>query len=193
MAVGRLPETGEDLCSQPTLSRLENKTGRIARSAARPAFTGGIQQPGEVHRVRHGPAVSIRSADHEQETYQDSQAEVSRSADKNVGCGASNAASAVADEIVARGGRANAVNADIADAKACAAVVADVVAQHGRVDILANNAGINRRGNLLSITEEDWDYRSSGCRIGIVTLTDWGGVWCLGRAGLAACAATVFG
>jgi len=68
----------------------------------------------------------------------------------------SDAASAVADEIVARGGRANAVDADIADAKACAAVVADVVAQHGRVDILANNAGINRRGNLLSITEEDW-------------------------------------
>jgi hypothetical protein len=30
MAVGRLPESGEDLCSQPTLSRLENQPGRIA-------------------------------------------------------------------------------------------------------------------------------------------------------------------
>ena len=26
----------------------------------------------------------------------------------------------------------------------------------GRIDILANNAGINRRGNLLALTEDDW-------------------------------------
>src|SRR3954464_5511020 len=30
MAVGRLPESGEDLCSQPTMSRLENLPGPIA-------------------------------------------------------------------------------------------------------------------------------------------------------------------
>jgi Transposase DDE domain group 1 len=30
MAVGRLPESGEDLCSQPTISRLENLPGPIA-------------------------------------------------------------------------------------------------------------------------------------------------------------------
>ena len=30
MAVGRLPESGEDLCSQPTISRLENLPGAIA-------------------------------------------------------------------------------------------------------------------------------------------------------------------
>jgi 2-hydroxycyclohexanecarboxyl-CoA dehydrogenase len=45
---------------------------------------------------------------------------------------------------------------DVADAKACAAVVADVAAQYGRVDILANNVEINRGGNRISITEEDW-------------------------------------
>ena len=30
MAVGRLPDSGGDLCSQPTVSRLENKPGRVA-------------------------------------------------------------------------------------------------------------------------------------------------------------------
>ena len=30
MAVGRLPESGADLCSQPTISRLENLPGRVA-------------------------------------------------------------------------------------------------------------------------------------------------------------------
>jgi hypothetical protein len=30
MAVGRLPETGEDLCSQPTMTRLENLPGPVA-------------------------------------------------------------------------------------------------------------------------------------------------------------------
>jgi hypothetical protein len=28
MAVGRLPESGKDLCSQPTISRLENRSDR---------------------------------------------------------------------------------------------------------------------------------------------------------------------
>src|SRR5215468_7031295 len=30
MAVGRLPESGDPLCSQPTMSRLENTPGKIA-------------------------------------------------------------------------------------------------------------------------------------------------------------------
>jgi hypothetical protein len=30
MAVGRLPESGADLCSQPTISRLENLPGPVA-------------------------------------------------------------------------------------------------------------------------------------------------------------------
>ena len=29
MAVGRLPESGEPLCSQPTMSRLENAVSRL--------------------------------------------------------------------------------------------------------------------------------------------------------------------
>lgn len=66
------------------------------------------------------------------------------------------AAETVANQIRAAGGKADAVPVDIADGKACAALVDQAVATHGRLDVLANNAGINRRGNLLSLTEEDW-------------------------------------
>ncbi len=64
---------------------------------------------------------------------------------------------AVAAAIRASGGRARGVTGDISKAKDCKAVVADVLAEEGRIDVLCNNAGINRRGPLLSLTAEDWD------------------------------------
>lgn len=54
------------------------------------------------------------------------------------------------------GGRARAFAADIATATGCQAIVADAIATEGRIDVLCNNAGINRRGPLLSLTAEDW-------------------------------------
>ena len=38
----------------------------------------------------------------------------------------------------------------------CTALIDSVLATEGRIDVLCNNAGINRRGPLLSITPEDW-------------------------------------
>ena len=64
---------------------------------------------------------------------------------------------AVAAAIRASGGRARGVTGDISKAKDCKAVVADVLAEEGRIDVLCNNAGINRRGALLTLTAEDWD------------------------------------
>ena len=32
-----------------------------------------------------------------------------------------------------------------------------VLADSGKVDVLVNNAGINRRGNIMAISEDDWD------------------------------------
>ncbi|MBZ9672670.1 SDR family oxidoreductase [Mesorhizobium sp. B3-2-1] len=65
-------------------------------------------------------------------------------------------AGSVASDISAKGGKARAICADISNAVACADLVADVLRINGRIDILANNAGINRRGNLLTLTEGDW-------------------------------------
>lgn len=45
---------------------------------------------------------------------------------------------------------------DISNAEGCRAIIEDVMATEGRIDVLCNNAGINRRGNLLSLTPEDW-------------------------------------
>jgi len=59
--------------------------------------------------------------------------------------------------IRAQGGTARGFASDISNAAGCRAIVADALAQEGRIDILCNNAGINRRGPLLSLTSEDWD------------------------------------
>jgi 2-hydroxycyclohexanecarboxyl-CoA dehydrogenase len=64
---------------------------------------------------------------------------------------------ATAAAIRALGGTARGVVGDISKADGCKAVVADVLTHEGRIDVLCNNAGINRRGALLSLTAEDWD------------------------------------
>lgn len=66
------------------------------------------------------------------------------------------AAAAVTAEIVGEGFAAEAMTADITDKRACFQLVEQAHALRGRLDVLVNNAGINRRGNLLSLTDEDW-------------------------------------
>jgi NAD(P)-dependent dehydrogenase (short-subunit alcohol dehydrogenase family) len=66
------------------------------------------------------------------------------------------AAGAVAAELVAAGGSAIAVAADISQKEPCFALITEAFEQKKRIDILVNNAGINRRGNLLSLTDDDW-------------------------------------
>lgn len=66
-------------------------------------------------------------------------------------------ANAVANAITADGGTAIAIGADIAQATECRRLVADVHDRFGRIDVLVNNAGIMRRGNILGISEDDWD------------------------------------
>ena len=58
------------------------------------------------------------------------------------------AAEEVAREIRARGGRALAVRADVADAAQVRDMVVRVVSELGDVDILVNNAGVYHRGDL---------------------------------------------
>ncbi|GLS86059.1 short-chain dehydrogenase [Cypionkella aquatica] len=66
-------------------------------------------------------------------------------------------AEATAAAIRDAGGVARAFAADIGAAAGCRAVIADVMAAEGRIDVLCNNAGVNRRGNLLALTPDDWD------------------------------------
>lgn len=66
------------------------------------------------------------------------------------------AADGVVAEIRAEGGDAEGLAVDLSDGGACARAVDDVVARHGALDVLVNCAGINRRGDLLTISEEDW-------------------------------------
>jgi len=64
---------------------------------------------------------------------------------------------AVAASIGAAGGLAEARVVDVGDTAAVEAVVAAVVAAHGRIDHLVNNAGITRDTLLMRMKEEDWD------------------------------------
>jgi 3-oxoacyl-[acyl-carrier protein] reductase len=66
-------------------------------------------------------------------------------------------ARAVADDISASGGRAEAVALDVTDACAAERVVTDTMDRHGRVDILVSNAGIARDQLMLRMKREDWD------------------------------------
>ena len=67
-----------------------------------------------------------------------------------------NAAATVA-EITAAGHRAEAVGVDVTDAAALERLPADIVARHGRLDIVVSNAGITRDQLLLRMKRDDWD------------------------------------
>jgi 2-hydroxycyclohexanecarboxyl-CoA dehydrogenase len=62
----------------------------------------------------------------------------------------------VAEQILVSGGRASADVTDIANGQACRRLIEHTVGAHGRIDVLVNNAGINRRGALLAVSEDDW-------------------------------------
>ncbi len=62
-----------------------------------------------------------------------------------------------AEAIEHDGGRAHPVVADVAQDDAVAALVADVVARFGRIDVLHNNAGYLRPGTAVTQTIEEWD------------------------------------
>ncbi|WP_275785320.1 SDR family NAD(P)-dependent oxidoreductase [Pararhizobium gei] len=67
------------------------------------------------------------------------------------------AAREVVKGIEAEGGAATVVAADISKKDSCLDLVRKAFALSDRLDVLVNNAGINRRGNLLSLSDEDWD------------------------------------
>src|SRR5512137_118570 len=66
-------------------------------------------------------------------------------------------ANAICDQIKAMGRRGLAVRADVASFSDAQSMVGTVVKEFGRVDILINNAGVNRDAVIWKMTEEQWD------------------------------------
>ena len=66
-------------------------------------------------------------------------------------------AEAVVAEIRSAGGTALPVKSNVADKNDVEAMFAKTVAEFGTVDIMVNNAGINRDGQLFKMSDEDWN------------------------------------
>ena len=62
----------------------------------------------------------------------------------------------VAAAVAKRGRQAQFSTLDLSDAKAPAALVADLKKHFGRLDILVNNAGATKRGDFRQLTDADW-------------------------------------
>jgi meso-butanediol dehydrogenase / (S,S)-butanediol dehydrogenase / diacetyl reductase len=104
-------------------------------------------------------------------------------------------ARATAAAIAGRGGRAAAMRADVSLSADVRAAVETAVADHGRIDVLVNNAGYIPYGSILDFTEEDWDRAMAvnvngvffGCKYAIPHMLCQGGgaiVNTASRAGL---------
>lgn len=61
------------------------------------------------------------------------------------------------NEITTMGGIAKAYASDAASFSSAADVVAEIMKDFGRIDVLVNNAGITKDGLLMRMTEEQWD------------------------------------
>ena len=66
-------------------------------------------------------------------------------------------AEAIAAQIVAAGGQAAVIQADVASLGEAQRLIKETVERFGRVDILVNNAGTTRDMLLLMMSEDDWD------------------------------------
>ena len=71
--------------------------------------------------------------------------------------GSKESAEAVAAEITAAGGTAEAIQCNVADFAASEVFVKQVLEKYQKVDILVNNAGVTRDNLIMRMTEEDYD------------------------------------
>lgn len=69
----------------------------------------------------------------------------------------SEAAEAVKAEIEAKGSKAKCLQADAVDFKQAENVIAEILTDWGKLDVLVNNAGITKDNLILRMSEEQWD------------------------------------
>ncbi len=62
-----------------------------------------------------------------------------------------------ASEMDPNGARVYAYKCNVADYYDTERVLQEILAEHGRVDVLVNNAGVNRDRTLIKMTKEEWD------------------------------------
>lgn len=72
-------------------------------------------------------------------------------------CGSKEKAEEVVSAIEGNGGKAKAVQCDVADFDATEQMIKSVLDEFGKVDILVNNAGITRDNLMIKMTEDDFD------------------------------------
>jgi len=72
--------------------------------------------------------------------------------DKNVEGGKETVSS-----VTKSGGEASFISCDVSSQAECRTAVQSVIAIHGRIDVLCNNAGVTVRKDVLSLTEDEWD------------------------------------
>jgi meso-butanediol dehydrogenase/(S,S)-butanediol dehydrogenase/diacetyl reductase len=84
------------------------------------------------------------------------------------------AAGAVAAAIVANGGTAASVGVDVTDREQVRAMVGQAVDTFGRLDVIFNNAGMNRPRDFMEVDEENFDS--------IVRVNTWGVIVCTQEA-----------
>ncbi len=77
-------------------------------------------------------------------------------------------AEALVNEIAAKGGKARAYRADVADYAAVKAMVDDIAKDFGSVDILINNAGLALRQRFMETKPEDWHRQIDACLYGAI-------------------------
>jgi NAD(P)-dependent dehydrogenase (short-subunit alcohol dehydrogenase family) len=76
------------------------------------------------------------------------------------------AVDAAVDAIAARGGRAMGVVGDVSNASQVRANVEEIMAEHGRIDALVNNAAINTYHPTATMPEEMWSRELAICLTG---------------------------
>jgi NAD(P)-dependent dehydrogenase (short-subunit alcohol dehydrogenase family) len=77
-------------------------------------------------------------------------------------------AEALVAEIAAKGGKAKAYAADVADFNAVKAMVEQVAKDFGGLNILINNAGLALRKRFVETTPEDWKKQIDACLYGAI-------------------------
>lgn len=67
------------------------------------------------------------------------------------------AANKTVEEIKALGVNAEAYKFDISNNEEVTKTIDEIIAKHGRIDVLVNNAGITRDGLFMRMSKENWD------------------------------------